>query len=185
LPSADTVGRVSALIDPAQVRAVQRQVYAALKRGKALWPPEGFTTWETVPTPVRLVRSQERQPIRQPLDGAVDDQTSEWFWVTTLAPRRVSTAAVVDLGHGRWGIENEGFNQLATEWHADHADRHEPTALVVFWLLAFLCLNLFAAFYRRNLKPARRQTSSVRHVTRLITAELFGSLPRAVFAVPP
>lgn len=39
LPSADTLGRVATQLDVAGLRAVQRQVYARLKRGKALPPP--------------------------------------------------------------------------------------------------------------------------------------------------
>jgi len=40
LPSPDTVGRVAGLIDPEQVRALHRALYAELKRGKALAPPQ-------------------------------------------------------------------------------------------------------------------------------------------------
>lgn len=140
------------------------------------WDLEGFTTWETVKAPVRIVRTRESHPVRRQLDGAVDQQPSQWFWVTTLARRVASTAVLVSLGHGRWSIENQGFNQLVNEWHADHVYRHHPTALLVFWLLAFVCLNLFAAFYRRNLKPAMHRTCTMRHISRLIAAELYGSL---------
>ena len=45
-------------------------------------------------------------------------------------------------------------------------------AVLVFTLLAMLCLNVFLMFYRRDLKPAARQAASRLHIARLITAEL-------------
>ena len=83
------------------------------------------------------------------------------------------------MGHDRWGIENEGFNELVNQYHADHVYRHEPTAMLVFWLLTQLCLNVFTAFFRRNLKPAARAAVSMLHVARLLLAELYLPMARA------
>ena len=99
--------------------------------------------------------------------------------MTTLPTTRASTGAVVQLGHGRWDIENQGFNELVNQWHADHVYRHEPTAMLVFWLLAQVCLNVFAAFFRRNLKPAARAAMSMLHVARLVQSQLYLPLARA------
>ena len=105
--------------------------------------------------------------------------------MTTLAAARSTTGAVVQLGHARWAIENEGFNELATRWHADHVYRHEPTALLVFTLLAMLCLNVFLAFYRRDLKPAARSAASRMHVACQVTAEVYASPRAATSRAPP
>ena len=43
--------------------------------------------------------------------------------------------------------------------------------------MAALCLNLFLAFCRRDLKPAARQASSRLQIARMIAAELFGAFP--------
>jgi len=40
--------------------------------------------------------------------------------VTTLSSNRASTPAVVALGHARWSIENQGFNETTNRWAADH-----------------------------------------------------------------
>jgi hypothetical protein len=40
--------------------------------------------------------------------------------VTTLPKATAATGAVVQLGHGRWTIENQGFNEISNRWHADH-----------------------------------------------------------------
>lgn len=149
------------------------------------WDLVGFTTWPQVQAPIRVVRSLETWTVRRQLDGQVEQQHTEWFWVTTLASTRASTGAVVQLGHARWAIENQGFNELATRWHADHVYRHEPTALLVFTLLAMLCLNVFLAFYRRDLKPAARVAGSRLHVARQVAAELYASPSAAAPRAPP
>ena len=87
-----------------------------------------------------------------------------------------STGIVVELGHGRWRIENEGFNELTTRQHADHVYKHEARAMLVFLLLAMLAANVFLAFYRRNLKAALRRAVSMLHVSRRIAADLYQGL---------
>jgi len=149
------------------------------------WDLSGFTTWPQVQAPIRVVRSLETWSVRRQLDGQVEQQHTEWFWVTTLTPTRAPTDAVVQLGHARWAIENEGFNELATRWHADHVYRHEPTALLVFTLLAMLCLNVFLTFYRRDLKPAARVAVSRLHVARQVAAELYAGWHVTVPRAPP
>jgi len=143
------------------------------------WDLEGFTTWPQVHVPVRVVRSHETRQVRRQLDKRIEEPTSDWYWVTTLPAKLASTGAVVQMGHRRWGIENEGFNELVNQYHADHVYRHEPTALLVFWLLTQLCLSVFVAFFRRNLKPAARAAMSMLHVARLMLAELLGPPIRA------
>ncbi len=149
------------------------------------WDLSGFTTWPQVAAPVRIVRSVETWTVRRQLDQRIEEQQTEWFWVTTLTPTRAPTSAVVQLGHARWAIENAGFNELVTRWHADHIYRHEPTALLVCTLLAMLCLNIFLAFYRRDLKPAARQAASRLHLARQITSQLYTDRRGTPSRAPP
>jgi len=149
------------------------------------WDLSGFTTWPQVTAPIRVVRSLENWTVRRQLDGREDPRDTEWYWVTTLTAARARTGVVVQLGHARWAIENQGFNELTTRWHADHVYRHEPTALLVFTLLAMLCLNVFRTFYRRDLKPAAREATSRLHVARQVTGELYASRSVAAPRAPP
>ena len=55
--------------------------------------------------------------------------------------------------------------------------KHHPTALLVFLLLAMICLTVFVAFYTRTLKPPARRNVSMLHISRLITAELYQAIP--------
>jgi hypothetical protein len=153
------------------------------KRGcRQCWDFEGFTTWPQCPYPVRVVRSLETRQVCRQLDGELDELVSDWFWVTTLAKVMAPTGVAVQLGHGRWTIENQGFNELANRWHADHVYKHQSNAILVLWLLTMLACNLFMVFYRRNLKDAVRAAYDTLQIGRMITAQLYEGLtaqPRA------
>lgn len=160
---------------------------AVLWRGRTrchCWDIAGFTTWTQVTKPVRVVRSVERRVVRRQLDDEDEEITSEWVWVTTLPPARASLRTIVTFGHWRWAIENQGFNELTNRWHADHVYKHDPTAILVFYLLALLCLTVFLAFYHRNLKPVMRERYTMQHIARLIAAELLSCCSRSP-PIPP
>lgn len=146
------------------------------------WDVEGFTSWPSLNRPVRVVRSLEETPVRRQKDRQEEVQRSDWTWVTTLSAARASTRTLVALGHGRWCIENQGFNELVNAWCADHVYKHHPTAILVCWLLTLLAMNLFHAFYARNLKPCVRR--SLQHIARLLTAELYQGIPKHTLPVP-
>jgi hypothetical protein len=148
------------------------------------WDIDGFTSWPQVNGPVRVVRSLETRTVRRQRDGRPETVTSDWFWVTTLTPARASTAAAVTLGHGRWTVENQGFNEMVSRWHADHVYKHDPTAILVCWLLAMICLNVFLAFWRRNLKPAARAAASMLHVARRMASDVLAAIDAGPARVP-
>jgi hypothetical protein len=56
--------------------------------------------------------------------------------------------------------------------------------MLVFTLLAVPCLNLFVAFYCRNLKPAARQKAGTLPVARLIAAELYSQIANGPARAP-
>ncbi|MFH1108388.1 MAG: hypothetical protein V1790_04205 [Planctomycetota bacterium] len=74
----------------------------------------------------------------------------------------------------------------------DPVYKHEPRAIpsklrarLNFWLLAMACLNVFLAFYRRNLKPAVRRVANMLNVTRRIAAELHSDIAANPPRAPP
>lgn len=77
---------------------------------------------------------------------------------------------MVNFGHRRWSIENEGFNEVVNVWHCDHVYHHEPQAMEVMLLLGMLVYNIFRVFYDRNLKPTVRARATRRTIYRQITA---------------
>lgn len=128
-----------------------------------VWDVEDLDSWQSFPEKVRVVRSVETKTIRERVGGKrVDrEQTSEWIWVTTLPSAEVSAETIVLFGHERWRIENEGFNELCNEWHANHYFHHHTTSITGLWLFLFIAHALFHCFLR-NLKPCRRQDVAVR-----------------------
>jgi hypothetical protein len=153
-------------------------------RRRRCWDSDRFTSWPDLAPQVRVVRSLETYTVRRQLGEQKEERTSDWFWGTTLPEARASTQAVVNMGHDRWTIENQGFNELVNRWHADHVYKHHPNAMLVLFLFALLCLNVFMAFYCRNLKPAVRQAATMLHVARLIAAELYASIPQGPARAP-
>jgi hypothetical protein len=138
------------------------------------WDIEGFRT-DWYKNPLRVVRSlettQERKRIaRKWVD---EENVTDWWWATTLPKALAPTARVaLQYGHGRWQIENEGFNELSNHWHADHYFHHHPVAITALWLILFAAHALFHSFWAGNLKsPAHRALSKL-HLARELAADL-------------
>ncbi len=91
----------------------------------------------------------------------------------------------MDLGHGRWDIENRGFNELGTFWHADHVYRHEENAMLIFTLLTLLAYNMFHLFLGRNVKAVLRMSASKLHFARELMSGLFDESGAYFHWVPP
>lgn len=145
------------------------------------WDDSGFL-WQEVKCPLRVVKTVETKTIRRQLDGKVMQETSSWMWVTTLPTIRASTKTVVQIGHGRWKIENNGFNEMVNHWYADHVYKHDPAAIINFWLLCVMAFNIFRVFYLRNLKPVVQAACTMLHIACQIASELYC---RSVPAVHP
>jgi hypothetical protein len=63
-------------------------------------------------------------------------------------------------------------------WPADRGQRQDPR-------IPILCVvNVFLAFYHRDLKPAARPAASMLHVARQIAAELYARIPKGAPAAP-
>lgn len=137
----------------------------------------GFKTWTQVGESVRVVQSVETKQWRRQRDKCEASQTSEWIWVTSLPCDLASTETVVSLGHARWTIENQGFNNLVNQWHADHLYRHDGQAILTFILVAFIAINVFEIFHQRALKPALRVQLPRHELARRLLASLYESSP--------
>lgn len=138
------------------------------------WDGCDFQSWPQVNKPVRVVRTREsKKPVRRQLNGKLEQPpVSSWTWVTTLSPQRARTQVVVEIGHSRWSIENNGFNEGANHYFADHVYKHDSGAMLNFWLLCMMAYNIFHCFYLRNLKPTVRVRYTMLTIARAIQAEL-------------
>ncbi|MDQ1255465.1 MAG: Tnp 1 protein, partial [Candidatus Hydrogenedentes bacterium] len=79
------------------------------------WDLPGFTTWPQCGEKVRVARSLEETTVRRQNGRTEETLVSEWFWVTSLPNLLASMETIVRAGHGRWGIENYGFNELGNQ----------------------------------------------------------------------
>jgi len=139
----------------------------------ALRDMEGFTT-ETITKAVRVVWSHEETITNELIAGEQEQKetVSDWFWATTMEQSLASSETIAALGHDRWKIENEGFNELVTHWHANHYYHHHPNSIAVLWLMLFMAHAVFHCFHKRNLKPEQRKHHTVIYFAGLIAASL-------------
>ncbi len=140
---------------------------------KECWDIEEFRSWDQLDYPVRVVCSRETRKIKRQKTKVIEDEVTQWVWVSTIPKRKLGTQDFIKFAHERWMIENNGFYELANYWHANHVYCHDPVAIECFGLLAILAYNLFHAFIGRNLKVVLRQRHTKKHLAWLITAEIY------------
>lgn len=153
--------------------------------GRLMWDLDGFTSWEAMERPVRVVGSLETTTWRAQADGNEQTRSADWPWVTTLSSARADTRRLVELGHRRWDIENHGFNELVEHWHADHLFHHHPTAIQCFWLMVMMAYNLFHAFVDRQIQSALRLRHTCLYWASRIAADFYRSTPVEPWCLPP
>ena len=167
------------LLDEARRLLFEEQT--PVQRFRAEYPDErevelrsagGFET-ETIRTPLRILHSLETKcRAGEQEEEQEKAEPSQWFWATTMPETLCPARFLRRLGHMRWEIENQGFNELVTHWHADHNFHHHPNAIAAIWLVLFMAHAVFHCFYSRNLKAAVRQGHSVIHFARIMFGEL-------------
>ena len=156
---------------------------------KMMWDISGCTSWPQVSEAVRVVRSFEcrkvnRQLDKDKVDKKPDEVMSDWVWVTTIPASVANTEAIASLGHARWSVENQGFNETTKDWHADHIYKNDDVAILNFNLLLLAAYNVFHAFFWRNLKQNALRGVTKLHVRQLISADLYGTCSTGL-RIPP
>jgi Transposase DDE domain len=154
------------LQDAAGLFAHQEPGQFVAERGRRTvryWDEEGFTSCTGVQSPVRVMSTVETLRRRERIAGQWQEteQTVHWSWATTLKKTQLSVRGLWSFGHGRWGVENNGFNVLSAHWGLDHCFKHAPAAIVNFLLTSFLVYGLLQSFYQRNLKPSARKPQTL------------------------
>lgn len=161
------------LMAPEQPLVLEGSATGATGTRVELRDMEGFTTG-TIGKPVRVVWSRRHVVSRERVAGEWSEKEtdSDWFWATTLPQSLCPARTVADFGHARWKIENEGFNELVTHWHANHSFHHHPNTIVVLWLMLFMAHAVFHCFLRGNVKPALRKKHTAVYFAGLLGAGL-------------
>jgi hypothetical protein len=162
-----------------------------------LWDTDGLPFSGADPRPVRVVRSEETVTQNHYRQGCLQAEPTshEWLWITTLTSQAFAAIQIRRLGHDRWKLENNGWNDLTQNWAFKHgylhACRHRPQTaladgqrhpvanrgLAAVTLIALLAFTLCAAFIQCHSKLVRRQRWSSLEVAR--------QLRRSVSKLPP
>jgi hypothetical protein len=162
-----------------------------------LWDTEGLPFSGEDPRLVRVVRSEETLTENHYREGQRQaEQTShEWLWITTLDPQVFPATQVRRLGHDRWILENNGWNDLTQHWAFKHgflhACRHRPQAvaengerqpvanrgLAAVTLILLLAFTLSSAFVHCHSKLVRLYGWSA--------IEVASQLRRSLSKLPP
>jgi len=149
------------------------------------WDISKLTTWPQYDQAVRVVRTLETSRVRRQRTRALDTREVEWMWATSLPDWKAPCEVLVRLGHGRWAIENQGFNEIVNSWHADHIYRNGLHAIAVLYLLLFFAYNLFHTFLTRGLKPELRWSYTMAYLAEKVRADFLNAIPLRVRLRPP
>lgn len=160
-----------------------------------LWDTQGLPFSGEDPRPVRVVRSEETVTENHYRKGELQPETTshEWLWITTLDPQSFPAPVVRNLGHDRWKVENNGWNDLTQNWAFKHgflhACRHRPQmdspggerqpvpnrglpAVTLILLLAFTLCSAFTLRHSKLFRPYRMTTLEVAHQLRRSASQL-------------
>jgi hypothetical protein len=78
------------------------------------------------------------------------------IWIITTA-NDMDLETLRKIIHARWGIENNVFRQLKTEWHMDHCFIHDENGLEATLMFMITSFNLMQLFFFRRLKDFRKR----------------------------
>jgi hypothetical protein len=130
------------------------------------WDEEDFTSWTQLGFSIRVVRSKEF------ICKANKVSEHEWIWATTLSKREASTEVICQIGHHRWDIENQGFNEAACFYHIDRCFVHDSIAIEALLLIFFLAYIMHKAFCFLNIKAVYRSRYTLQHFVLRIKCDL-------------
>jgi hypothetical protein len=97
-----------------------------------VWDYDHFDSWETLDWPqVRVLRYRQHKP-----DGTVVQAE----WLTDFPIAQLGSWSFYRIAKSRWEIENQGFNDGKKRYGMEHICHHEPTSILIVWLLMLLAM---------------------------------------------
>jgi hypothetical protein len=123
-------------------------VVARGERQVEIWDVRSVRFTDTYPGPVRIVRVRERWAQRQRVgpEWKTEQKEQNWIWVVAGDLDGYDGAAIRDMGHLRWKIENHAFGELTQHWHLTHCAHHHPVAVLALLWIKIIAFTLFHAF---------------------------------------
>jgi hypothetical protein len=113
-----------------------------------IWDVRSVRFTDAYPGPVRVVRVRERWIERKRVgrEWKTEQKEQNWIWVVAGDLDGYDGAAIRDMGHMRWKIENNTFGELTQHWHLTHCAHHHPVAVRALLWIKIIAFTLFHAF---------------------------------------
>ena len=113
-----------------------------------IWDVRSLRFSDTYTDPVRVARVRERwnQRTRRGTEWVIEQKEQTWIWVVAGDLDVYDGAAIRDMGHLRWKIENNAFGELTQHWHLTHCAHHQPVAVLSLLWIKIIAFTLFHAF---------------------------------------
>ena len=145
-----------------------------------IWDLRQMTFTETYTEPVRVVRVRESWKQRERIGGqwVIKEKEENWIWIVAGDLDGYAGAVIRDLGHLRWKIENNAFNELTQSWGLTHCAHHHPVSLqVLLWIkiIAFTLFHAYAILHGKLLRLGRVTFQELRK--RVYRSLLCGDVP--------
>ena len=158
-----------------------------VKRGQRqveIWEVPSVRFTDAYPGPVRVVRVRERWSQRQRMgkERKTEQKEQNWIWVVAGDLDGYDGAAIRDLGHSRWKIENHAFGELTQHWHLTHCAHHHPVAVVALLWIKIIAFTLFHAFAILHGKLFRLGQATLNEVRKQIYRSLLCGPPVQFFS---
>jgi hypothetical protein len=154
------------------------------KRQVEIWDVSSLRFSDSYTDPVRVVRVRERWTERTRLGQTWKTQVKEqtWIWVVAADLDGYDGAAIRDLGHLRWKIENNAFGELTQHWHLTHCAHHQPVAVLVLLWIKIIAFTLFHAFAILHGKLFRLGKVTLQEIRKRIYRSLLCGSPVPCFS---
>lgn len=118
------------------------------KRRVEIWNVPSLRFSDTYTEPVRVVRVRESwtERTQRGKRWEVVPKEQNWIWVVAGDLDACDPATIRDLGHLRWKVENNAFDELTQHWHLTHVAHHQPVAVQALLWIKLIAFTLFHAF---------------------------------------
>lgn len=149
-----------------------------------LWDVPSLRFTDTYVGPVRVIRVREcwTQRKRTGQQWQREAKEQNWMWVAAGDWEGYDGAAIRDIGHLRWKIENHAFGELTQHWHLTHCAHHHPVAVVALLWIKIIAFTLFHAFAILHGKLFRLGKTTLNEVRKQLYRSLLCGSPIQFFS---
>jgi Transposase DDE domain len=154
------------------------------QRQVEIWDVPSLRFSDSYTDPVRVVRVRESwtERTRQGQEWKTQAKQQMWIWVVAGELDGYDGAAIRDMGHLRWKIENNAFGELTQHWHLTHCAHHQPVAVLCLLWIKIIAFTLFHAFAILHGKLFRLGKVTLQEVRKRIYRSLLCGWPIPCFS---